>query len=123
MHNADYTSVPYYQHQPYSQTQIPNPNPNSSQSQSPIEPLYHAPPSYASAPPFSPNTYPTLANTTVEDWDAIFQRQRQGGFLTCGESVLAAALPGYSAYAASKAAVEAMTKDFGEGVEGKERDE
>ncbi|KAL3641002.1 Protein free1 [Castilleja foliolosa] len=57
MHNADYTSVPFYQHQPYSQTQIPNPNPNSSQSQSPIEPIYHAPPSYASAPPFSPNTY------------------------------------------------------------------
>ncbi|GFQ04541.1 short-chain type dehydrogenase/reductase [Phtheirospermum japonicum] len=72
--------------------------------------------------------YPTLANTTVEDWDTIFIVNARGGFLTCREaanrlvrggggrivqvstSVLAAALPGYSAYAASKAAVETMTR-------------
>ncbi|KAL3639041.1 Protein free1 [Castilleja foliolosa] len=57
MHNADYTSVPFYQQQPYPQTQSPNPNPYPSHNQNPIEPLYNAPPSYASAPPFSPNTY------------------------------------------------------------------
>ncbi|KAK6115170.1 hypothetical protein DH2020_007439 [Rehmannia glutinosa] len=55
MHNADYTSVPYYQQQNYPPTQNPNPNPNPNQN--PIEPLYHAPPSYASAPPFSPTGY------------------------------------------------------------------
>ncbi|KAI3464806.1 hypothetical protein Pfo_021469 [Paulownia fortunei] len=53
MHNPDYTSVPYYQQHHYPQTQNPNPNPN----QNPIEPIYPAPSSYASAPPFSPNSY------------------------------------------------------------------
>ncbi|KAK4490258.1 hypothetical protein RD792_000920 [Penstemon davidsonii] len=55
MQNPDYTSIPYYQQQQqqpqYSQTPNPNPHPN------PIETLYHAQPSYASAPPFSPNNY------------------------------------------------------------------
>ncbi|KAL8524156.1 hypothetical protein ACS0TY_013935 [Phlomoides rotata] len=50
MHNADYT---YYQHQQYPQSLNSNPNSNPN----PIEPIYPAPPSYASAPPFSPNTY------------------------------------------------------------------
>ncbi|KAK4390819.1 protein FREE1 [Sesamum angolense] len=50
MHNPDYTAVPYYQQQHYPQAQNSNPTPN----QNPNEPLYHAPPSYASAPPFSP---------------------------------------------------------------------
>ncbi|KAG6432025.1 hypothetical protein SASPL_103598 [Salvia splendens] len=50
MHNADYSSAPYY-HQHHFQ-QSPNPNPN------PTDPLHPAPPPpYASAPPFSANTY------------------------------------------------------------------
>ncbi|KAH6782737.1 RING/FYVE/PHD zinc finger superfamily protein [Perilla frutescens var. frutescens] len=53
MHNADYASTNYYHQQHLPQTQNPTPNPN------PIDPLYPAPPSYASAsaPPFSANTY------------------------------------------------------------------
>ncbi|KAL7117547.1 hypothetical protein ACP275_03G078000 [Erythranthe tilingii] len=57
MHNADYTQPPsYYQQQHYPQTNNHNPNPN--QTQNPIDSPYPAPPpSYASAPPFSPNGY------------------------------------------------------------------
>ncbi|KAK9290543.1 hypothetical protein L1049_008713 [Liquidambar formosana] len=72
--------------------------------------------------------YPTLANTTVEDWDKTFNVNTKGAFLCCREatnrlvrggggriilistSVVGANLPGYAAYAASKAAVETMTK-------------
>ncbi|XP_074577889.1 NADPH-dependent aldehyde reductase-like protein, chloroplastic [Curcuma longa] len=72
--------------------------------------------------------YPPLAGTSVEDWDAIFSVNARGAFLCCREaaarlvrggggrivtvssSLVAALLPGYGAYAASKAAVEAMTK-------------
>ncbi|KAK6124600.1 hypothetical protein DH2020_041655 [Rehmannia glutinosa] len=72
--------------------------------------------------------YPTLANTTVEDWDTTFNVNTKGAFLTCREatnrlarggggrivlistSIVGAALPGYAPYAASKAAVETMTK-------------
>ncbi|XP_062165936.1 NADPH-dependent aldehyde reductase-like protein, chloroplastic [Alnus glutinosa] len=72
--------------------------------------------------------YPTLANTTVEDWDMIFNINTKGGFFCCKEaanrlkrggsgriimistSVVGSLLPGYAAYAASKAAVETMTK-------------
>ncbi|GER57002.1 lateral signaling target protein-like protein [Striga asiatica] len=57
MQNADYTSVPYYPQQPYPQSQNPNQNPIPGLNQNPIESLYHAPPSYASAPPFSANAY------------------------------------------------------------------
>lgn len=74
--------------------------------------------------------YPTLANTAIEDWDATFNVNARGAFLTCREaanrlarggggggriimistSLTGAATPGYGAYAASKAAVETMTK-------------
>jgi 3-oxoacyl-[acyl-carrier protein] reductase len=72
--------------------------------------------------------YPTLANTSVEDWDMTFNINTKGAFLCCKEaanrlkrggsgriimistSVVGSLLPGYAAYAASKAAVEAMTK-------------
>ncbi|KAL7138655.1 hypothetical protein ABFS83_10G178500 [Erythranthe nasuta] len=30
--------------------------------------------------------YPTLANTTVEDWEAIFDVNAKGAFLTCREA-------------------------------------
>ncbi|KAL0339519.1 UNVERIFIED_CONTAM: NADPH-dependent aldehyde reductase-like protein, chloroplastic [Sesamum radiatum] len=72
--------------------------------------------------------YPTLANTTVEEWETTFNVNTKGAFLTCREaanrlarggggrivlissSIVGAALPGYGAYAGSKAAVETMTK-------------
>ncbi|KAA8516256.1 hypothetical protein F0562_016549 [Nyssa sinensis] len=72
--------------------------------------------------------YPTLSNTTVEDWDMTFNINTKGAFLCCREatkrltrggggriimistSVVGSLPPGYAAYAASKAAVEAMTK-------------
>ncbi|KAF5749181.1 short-chain dehydrogenase/reductase family protein [Tripterygium wilfordii] len=72
--------------------------------------------------------YPSLSNTTVEDWDMTFNVNTRGAFLCCREavnrlaqggggriimistSVVGALLPGYAAYAASKAAVETMTK-------------
>ncbi|KAK4481751.1 hypothetical protein RD792_012661 [Penstemon davidsonii] len=72
--------------------------------------------------------YPTLANTTIEDWESTFNVNTKGAFLCCREaanrlarggggriilistSIVGAALPGYAAYAASKAAVEMMTK-------------
>ncbi|KAG6435322.1 hypothetical protein SASPL_100193 [Salvia splendens] len=52
MHNADYSSATYYHQQHFQPS--PNPNPN------PTDPLHPAPPPpspYASAPPFSANTY------------------------------------------------------------------
>ncbi|XP_051138808.1 NADPH-dependent aldehyde reductase-like protein, chloroplastic [Andrographis paniculata] len=72
--------------------------------------------------------YPAIASTSVEDWDACFNVNAKGAFLTCREatnrlarggpgrivlistSVVGAALPGYAAYAASKAAVETMAR-------------
>ncbi|XP_030516980.1 NADPH-dependent aldehyde reductase-like protein, chloroplastic [Rhodamnia argentea] len=72
--------------------------------------------------------YPSLADTTVEDWDSTFKVNARGAFLGCREasnrlrrggggrivmvttSVVGGLFPGYSAYAASKAAVETMTK-------------
>ncbi|XP_041012155.1 NADPH-dependent aldehyde reductase-like protein, chloroplastic [Juglans microcarpa x Juglans regia] len=72
--------------------------------------------------------YPTLANTTVEEWDRTFNVNTKGAFLCCREavnrlarggggriitistSVVGSLLPGYAAYAASKAAVETMMK-------------
>lgn len=72
--------------------------------------------------------YPTLANTTVQDWDMIFNVNTRGAFLCCKEaanrlvrggggriimistSTVGALMPGYAAYTASKAAVETMTK-------------
>ncbi|KAI3471433.1 hypothetical protein Pfo_030797 [Paulownia fortunei] len=72
--------------------------------------------------------YPTLANTTVEDWETTFSVNTKGAFLTCREatnrlarggggrivlistSTVGVALPGYATYSASKAAVETMAK-------------
>ncbi|KAE9465946.1 hypothetical protein C3L33_02151, partial [Rhododendron williamsianum] len=72
--------------------------------------------------------YPSLANTTVEDWDMTLNVNTKGAFLCCREatnrltrggggriimittSLLGSLLPGYAAYTASKAAVETMTK-------------
>ncbi|CAA0843274.1 NAD(P)-binding Rossmann-fold superfamily protein [Striga hermonthica] len=72
--------------------------------------------------------YPALADTAVEVWDATFGVNAKGAFLTCREaanrlarggggrivlvstSVVGSTLPGYAAYAASKAAVETMAK-------------
>ena len=73
-------------------------------------------------------TYPTIANTDLETFDKIFAVNARGSFLCAKEaaqrvkrggggrivlvttSLVAALKPGYGAYAASKAAVEAMTK-------------
>ncbi|KAL6185679.1 hypothetical protein ACLB2K_041807 [Fragaria x ananassa] len=72
--------------------------------------------------------YPSLADTTVNDWDNTFNINTKGAFLVCREatnrlargaggriimittSVVGGLMPGYAAYAASKAAVETMTK-------------
>ncbi|XP_052174662.1 NADPH-dependent aldehyde reductase-like protein, chloroplastic [Diospyros lotus] len=72
--------------------------------------------------------YPALANTTVEDWDRTFAVNTRGAFLcsreaanrlrrggggriiTISSSLVGSLLPGYAAYAASKAAAETMTK-------------
>ncbi|KAJ4971828.1 hypothetical protein NE237_004927 [Protea cynaroides] len=80
--------------------------------------------------------YPTLANTTVDDWESTFAVNTKGAFLCAREaanrvcrggggriicittSVVASLLPGYSAYAASKAAVETMTKILAKELKG-----
>ncbi|GLT64561.1 hypothetical protein SLA2020_370470 [Shorea laevis] len=80
--------------------------------------------------------YPTLANTTAEDWDWTFNINTRGTFLCCREaanrltregggriistssSVVGALLPGYAAYAASKAAVETMIKILAKELKG-----
>ena len=80
--------------------------------------------------------YPTLVNTTEEDWDSTFDVNAKGAFLTGKEaakrivrggggrivmistSVVGSLLPGYAAYAASKAAVEAMTKVLAKELKG-----
>ncbi|KAL0544689.1 hypothetical protein IC582_019808 [Cucumis melo] len=72
--------------------------------------------------------YPSLAGTAVEDWDETFRVNCRGAFLVCKEaenrikrggggrillittSIVLSLPPGYGAYAASKAAVEAMAK-------------
>nr|CAB3499493.1 unnamed protein product [Digitaria exilis] len=72
--------------------------------------------------------YPALADTAVEDFDATFSVNTRGKFLVCREAArripphsggrivalssttVAVLLPGYGAYTASNAAVEAMTR-------------
>ncbi|GFQ08860.1 short-chain type dehydrogenase/reductase [Phtheirospermum japonicum] len=69
-----------------------------------------------------------VANKTVEEWDAMFNVDARGAFLTCREAtnrlvrggggrivlvsstIVVEAMPGCAAYAASKAAVETMTR-------------
>lgn len=72
--------------------------------------------------------YPTLSNTALEDFDKTFSVNTRGAFICCKEaanrlkrggggriiclttSLVASLKPGYGAYTASKAAVEAMVK-------------
>lgn len=80
--------------------------------------------------------YPTIANTAVETFDATFAVNARGAFLCAREaanrlkrggggriillttSLVAALPPGYGAYTASKAAVEAMTKILAKELKG-----
>ncbi|XP_027351960.1 NADPH-dependent aldehyde reductase-like protein, chloroplastic [Abrus precatorius] len=80
--------------------------------------------------------YPSIANTTVESFDRIFTVNARGAFVCAREaanrlkrggggrivlvttSLVAALRPGYGAYAASKAAVEAMTKILAKELKG-----
>lgn len=74
------------------------------------------------------SSYPTLETTSLEDWEKIFSVNATGTFLVCKEaarrittggkgriittssSMVQILKPGYGAYVASKAAVEAITK-------------
>ncbi|URE16359.1 Short-chain type dehydrogenase [Musa troglodytarum] len=80
--------------------------------------------------------YPTLSTTAVEDWDAAFAVNTRGAFLCCREaanrlvrggggrivcitsSTTASLRPGFGAYVASKAAVEAMVKVMAKELKG-----
>ncbi|XP_043695275.1 NADPH-dependent aldehyde reductase-like protein, chloroplastic [Telopea speciosissima] len=80
--------------------------------------------------------FPTIANTTVEDWDTIFNINTRGTFLCCQEaanrltrggggriitvssSVVGRNPPGFAAYAASKAAVDTMTRILAKELKG-----
>ncbi|KAJ7971874.1 Short-chain type dehydrogenase/reductase [Quillaja saponaria] len=82
------------------------------------------------------NKYPSIANTSLEDFDRTFSVNARGAFLCCREaanrlkrggggriilisSSLALALrPGFGAYAASKAAVEAMANILAKELKG-----
>ncbi|CAL9124413.1 unnamed protein product [Musa acuminata var. zebrina] len=80
--------------------------------------------------------YPTVSATAVEDWDATFAVNTRGAFLCCREaanrlarggggrivcitsSTTASLRPGFGAYVASKAAVEAMVKVMAKELKG-----
>ncbi|XP_058079375.1 NADPH-dependent aldehyde reductase-like protein, chloroplastic [Magnolia sinica] len=80
--------------------------------------------------------YPRLANTSEEDWDRTFEVNTKGSFLCCKEaasrlkrggggriiclssSMVGGLMPGYSAYAASKAAVETMIRILSKELKG-----
>lgn len=80
--------------------------------------------------------YPTLAETSVEDWDKTFSVNARGAFLVSREaarrlrrggggriieistSLVGGLMPGYGAYAASKAAAETMTKILAKELKG-----
>ncbi|KAL0338041.1 UNVERIFIED_CONTAM: NADPH-dependent aldehyde reductase-like protein, chloroplastic [Sesamum calycinum] len=80
--------------------------------------------------------YPTLADSTLEDFDRTFSVNARGAFLCCREaanrikrggggriiclttSLVASLRPGYGAYIASKAAVEAMVKILAKELKG-----
>lgn len=80
--------------------------------------------------------YPSILNTTLEDFDRTFNVNARGAFVCCKEggnrikrggggriiclttSLAAAFRPGYGAYTASKAAVEAMVKILAKELKG-----
>ncbi|KAK9986788.1 hypothetical protein SO802_031739 [Lithocarpus litseifolius] len=80
--------------------------------------------------------YPTIANTSLEDFDNVFRVNARGAFLCCKEaatrikrggggriillssSLVGALKPGAAAYTASKAAVETMTKILAKELKG-----
>ncbi|CAN4099351.1 unnamed protein product [Withania somnifera] len=80
--------------------------------------------------------YPSILNTTLEDFDRIFNVNARGAFICCKEggnrikrggggriiclttSLAASFKPGYGAYTASKAAVEAMVKILAKELKG-----
>ncbi|KAK6151864.1 hypothetical protein DH2020_014499 [Rehmannia glutinosa] len=80
--------------------------------------------------------YPPIANTTIDDFDQTFSVNARGAFLCCREaanrikrggggriiclttSLVASLKPGYAAYTASKAAVEAMVKILAKELKG-----
>ncbi|KAL2480399.1 NAD(P)-binding Rossmann-fold superfamily protein [Abeliophyllum distichum] len=80
--------------------------------------------------------YPTVSNTTIEDFDNTFNVNTRGAFLCCKEaanrikrgrggriicvtsSSVASLKTGYGAYAASKAAVETMVKILAKELKG-----
>ncbi|KAJ3690447.1 hypothetical protein LUZ61_019611 [Rhynchospora tenuis] len=80
--------------------------------------------------------YPSLADTTVEDFDEIFKVNVRGTFLLCQEaakrlpgngwgrivtfssSIVGTLLPGYAAYTATNAAVETMTRILAKELQG-----
>ncbi|KAJ9695674.1 hypothetical protein PVL29_010914 [Vitis rotundifolia] len=80
--------------------------------------------------------YPTIANTSLEDFDKIFSINSRGAFLCCREaanrikrggagriilmstSLVGSLKPGFGAYTASKAAVETMAKIMAKELKG-----
>ncbi|CAM8895848.1 unnamed protein product [Rhodiola kirilowii] len=80
--------------------------------------------------------YPTLADTTIDDFDKTFSINTRGSFIVCKEaaariirggggriimtssSQVGGLSPGFGAYAASKAAVEAMVKVLAKELKG-----
>jgi 3-oxoacyl-[acyl-carrier protein] reductase len=82
------------------------------------------------------STYPSVANTTTESFDRVFAVNARGAFLCAREaanrlkrggggriilfssSQVAALRPGFAAYTAAKAAVEAMTKILAKELKG-----
>ncbi|KAH7522773.1 hypothetical protein FEM48_Zijuj07G0173900 [Ziziphus jujuba var. spinosa] len=69
--------------------------------------------------------YPSIVNTTLQDFDNIFReaanRLKRGGggrIILLTTSLVAALKPGYGAYTASKAAVEAMAKILAKELKG-----
>ncbi|XP_027359147.1 NADPH-dependent aldehyde reductase-like protein, chloroplastic [Abrus precatorius] len=82
------------------------------------------------------STYPTIANTSVDSFDRVFAVNARGAFLCAREaanrvkrggggriilfssSQVAALKPGFGAYTAAKAAVEAMTKILAKELKG-----
>ncbi|VVB01322.1 unnamed protein product [Arabis nemorensis] len=61
--------------------------------------------------------YPSLSETTLEDFDKTFRTNTRGAFLCCKEG-WGSLSPGYGVYTASKAAVETMVKALAKELKG-----